>query len=75
MGGRFPMAGQNTSSWPSAKTLQSMKNMIFPNSLGHHQDQIRNFKCTHNNKNAALCYIALFVTQFLLLWFEFKLQA
>lgn len=23
MGGRFPMAGQTTSSWPSAKTLQS----------------------------------------------------
>lgn len=25
MGGRFPMAGQTTSSWPSAKTLQSTK--------------------------------------------------
>lgn len=33
MGGRVPMAGQTAHSWPSAGTLQSTKNTIFPNQL------------------------------------------
>lgn len=75
MGGRFPMAGQTTSSWPSAKTLQRTKNMIFPTSLGHHQDQIHNFNFFFIFLKLWLWeqHVALFVPQFLL-WFEFKLQ-
>lgn len=76
MGGRFPMAGQTTSSWPSAKTLQSTKHDI-PNKLGPSLgsgSQVFTFSqrfeiMTSAAQNSKEHYLSQF-----LLWFEFKLQ-
>lgn len=44
MGGRFPMAGQNRQQLAICNNTTKHKNMIFPRSLGHHQDQIHKLK-------------------------------
>lgn len=75
MGGRFPMAGQTTSSWPSAKTLQSTKHDI-PNklrpSLGSGSQVFTVSQRFEIMTSAAQSSKEHYLSQFLL-WFEFKL--